>query len=93
MVMLVNICASRQGPDVFRARNNLLITLSELLLFAPQARKPVHLSTYGCAGCAMPDCRDHRTAHWALQAGECGLWEVDAEFVRGGRQGVGLADS
>ncbi|VDM40401.1 unnamed protein product [Toxocara canis] len=36
MVMLVKICGSRQGLEVFSMRNNLLITLSELLLFAPQ---------------------------------------------------------
>ncbi|TKR87164.1 hypothetical protein L596_011612 [Steinernema carpocapsae] len=36
MVMLVKICGSRKGLEVFSVRNNLLITLSELLLFAPQ---------------------------------------------------------
>ncbi|MFH4976506.1 hypothetical protein AB6A40_003215 [Gnathostoma spinigerum] len=37
MVMLTKICGSRHGTDVFSVRNNLLLTLSELLLFAPQA--------------------------------------------------------
>lgn len=38
MVMLVRICGCRQGFEVFAARSHLLITLSELLLFAPQVR-------------------------------------------------------
>lgn len=36
MVMLIKICKSRQGLEVFSVQNNLLIILSELLLFAPQ---------------------------------------------------------
>lgn len=36
MVMLVKICESRKGLEVFSLRNGLLIILSELLLFAPQ---------------------------------------------------------
>ncbi|VDN26153.1 unnamed protein product [Gongylonema pulchrum] len=36
MVMLVKICGSRQGLEAFSVKNSLLITLSELLLFAPQ---------------------------------------------------------
>uniref|UniRef100_A0A915PSJ6 RCR-type E3 ubiquitin transferase n=1 Tax=Setaria digitata TaxID=48799 RepID=A0A915PSJ6_9BILA len=36
MEMLVKICASRQGLEIFGAKNNILIILSELLLFAPQ---------------------------------------------------------
>lgn len=38
MVMLVKICESRKGLEVFSLRNGLLIILSELLLFAPQVR-------------------------------------------------------
>uniref|UniRef100_A0A915DDX7 RCR-type E3 ubiquitin transferase n=1 Tax=Ditylenchus dipsaci TaxID=166011 RepID=A0A915DDX7_9BILA len=36
MVMLVKICESRKGLEVFSLKNGLLIVLSELLLFAPQ---------------------------------------------------------
>lgn len=36
MVMLVKICGSRQGLEVFSVKNNVLLILSELLLFAPQ---------------------------------------------------------
>lgn len=36
MEMLLKICGSRQGLEVFGVRNNILIILSELLLFAPQ---------------------------------------------------------
>ncbi|GMS77878.1 hypothetical protein PENTCL1PPCAC_53, partial [Pristionchus entomophagus] len=36
MAMLVRVIGSRKGTEVFAARDHLLITLSELLLFAPQ---------------------------------------------------------
>ncbi|CAJ0567117.1 unnamed protein product, partial [Mesorhabditis spiculigera] len=36
MHILTRICASRKGTEVFSARNYLLLTLSELLLFSPQ---------------------------------------------------------
>ncbi|KAI6207356.1 RCR-type E3 ubiquitin transferase [Aphelenchoides besseyi] len=36
MVMLIKICESRKGLEVFSMRSGLLIMLSELLLFAPQ---------------------------------------------------------
>ncbi|KAI6226542.1 RCR-type E3 ubiquitin transferase [Aphelenchoides fujianensis] len=36
MVMLMKICESRKGLEVFSMRTGLLIMLSELLLFAPQ---------------------------------------------------------
>lgn len=36
MEMLLKICGSRQGLEVFGVKNNILIILSELLLFAPQ---------------------------------------------------------
>ncbi|KAI6189442.1 RCR-type E3 ubiquitin transferase [Aphelenchoides bicaudatus] len=36
MVMLMKICESRKGLEVFSMRSNLLIMLSELLLFSPE---------------------------------------------------------
>jgi hypothetical protein len=38
MVMLLKICESRKGLEVFSMKNGLLVMLSELLLFAPQVR-------------------------------------------------------
>uniref|UniRef100_A0A1I7W188 RCR-type E3 ubiquitin transferase n=1 Tax=Loa loa TaxID=7209 RepID=A0A1I7W188_LOALO len=48
MEMLQKICASRQGLEVFGVKNNILIILSELLLFAPQAVQYRVLETVEC---------------------------------------------
>ncbi|CAG9534611.1 unnamed protein product [Cercopithifilaria johnstoni] len=48
MEMLLKICGSRQGLEVFGVKNNILIILSELLLFAPQAVQYQVLETVEC---------------------------------------------
>ncbi|VBB27565.1 unnamed protein product [Acanthocheilonema viteae] len=48
MGMLLKICGSRQGLEVFGVKNNILIILSELLLFAPQVVQYQVLETIEC---------------------------------------------
>ncbi|VDK87337.1 unnamed protein product, partial [Litomosoides sigmodontis] len=48
MEMLLKICGSRQGLEVFGVRNNILIVLSELSLFAPQVVQYQVLETVEC---------------------------------------------
>ncbi|MCP9259802.1 E3 ubiquitin-protein ligase rpm-1 [Dirofilaria immitis] len=48
MEMLLKICGSRQGLEVFGVKNNILIILSELLLFAPQVVQYQILETIEC---------------------------------------------
>uniref|UniRef100_A0A7E4WAZ4 RCR-type E3 ubiquitin transferase n=1 Tax=Panagrellus redivivus TaxID=6233 RepID=A0A7E4WAZ4_PANRE len=47
MVMLVKICESRKGLEVFGLRNGLLVVLSELLLFAPEVVQMQVIATLG----------------------------------------------
>ncbi|VIO97478.1 B-box zinc finger family protein [Brugia malayi] len=48
MEMLLKICSSRQGLEVFGVKNRILIILSELLLFAPQVVQCQVLETIEC---------------------------------------------